>query len=152
TPATDGKYVYVSFLRLRKKTDNDGPPSKPRIKASVAADQVPEMVVAAYDFAGNKVWDKVPGRFYSPHGFCASPILYKDKVIINGDQDAEAYIVALDKATGDEKWRIDRPNRTRSYCVPLIVNAGGKTQMVLTGSESVTSYNPDNGGAIWSIK
>jgi outer membrane protein assembly factor BamB len=78
--------------------------------------------------------------------------LYKDKVIINGDQDAVAYIVALDKATGEEKWRIDRPNRTRSYCVPIIVEAGGKTQMVLSGSESVTSYDPDTGAPIWNIK
>jgi outer membrane protein assembly factor BamB len=83
------------------------------------------MLVAAYDFAGKKVWEKIPGRFYSQHGFCSSPILYKDKVIVNGDQDAEAFLVALDKNTGEEKWRIHRPSRMRSYCVPLIVNAGG---------------------------
>ena len=68
------------------------------------------MVVACYDFAGNQVWEKSPGQFYSTHGFCTSPILYKDTVILNGDQDAEAYIVALDKKTGAEKWRIDRHN------------------------------------------
>lgn len=152
TPATDGQLVYVTFLRLRPKTESDGPPSKPREKPRVADDKVPEVVVAAYDFAGKKAWEKVPGRFYSPHGFCSSPILYKDKLIVNADQDAEAYIVALDKATGAEKWRIDRPNRTRSYCVPLIVEAGGKTQMVLTGSLCVTSYDPDDGKLIWIIK
>jgi outer membrane protein assembly factor BamB len=113
---------------------------------------VPEIVVSAYDFAGKKVWDKVPGRFYSRHGFCSSPILYKDKVIVNADQDAEAYIVALDKNTGAEKWRIQRPNRFRSYCVPLIVEAGGKTQMVLSGAQAVNSYNPDTGEPIWNIK
>ena len=108
--------------------------------------------MAAYDFSGTKAWEKVPGRFYSRHGFSSSPILHKDKVIVNCDQDAEAYIVAFDKATGAEKWRINRPNRTRSYCVPLIVEAGGKTQMVMTGSMSVTSYDPDNGNLIWSMK
>jgi outer membrane protein assembly factor BamB len=152
TPATDGKLVYVSFLRLRKKTDNDGPPAKPREKSPISPDLIPEMVVAAYDFSGHKVWEKVPGRFYSRHGFCSSPVLYKDKVILNADQDAEAYIVALDKSTGEEKWRINRPNRFRSYCVPLIVEAGGKTQMVLSGSETVTSYDPDSGASIWNIK
>jgi outer membrane protein assembly factor BamB len=151
TPATDGKLVYVSFLRLRKKTDNDGPPSKPREKSPVSPDLVPEMVVAAYDFAGEKKWEKTPGRFYSRHGFCSSPILYKDKVILNGDQDAEAFIVALDKNTGAEKWRINRPNRFRSYCIPLIVEAGGHTQMVLSGAQAVDSYNPDNGAPIWHI-
>ena len=148
TPATDGKYVYTSFLRLRKKADNEGPEAKTLKKL----DMVPEAVVSCYDFSGTKVWEKVPGRFYSVHGFSSSPILYKDKVIVNVDQDAEAYIVALDKTTGAEKWRINRPNRTRSYCVPLIVEAGGKTQMVLSGSKSVTSYNPENGEPIWNIK
>jgi outer membrane protein assembly factor BamB len=152
TPATDGKCVYVSFLRLRKKTDNDGPASNPREKSPIAPDVVPEVVVAAYDFTGAKVWEKVPGRFYSRHGFCSSPILHKEKVILNADQDAEAYIVALDRTTGAEKWRIARPNRFRSYCVPLIVDAGGKTQMVLAGSQTVTSYNPDTGELIWSIQ
>jgi outer membrane protein assembly factor BamB len=73
-------------------------------------------------------------------------------VIVNCDQDAEAYIVALDKTTGDEKWRIQRPNRFRSYCVPLIVEAGGKTQMVLSGAQNVNSYDPDTGEPIWIIK
>jgi outer membrane protein assembly factor BamB len=149
TPATDGKYVYVSFLRLRKKTDNDAPAIS---KGKLTPDIIPEVVVAAYDFSGTKVWEKTPGRFYSVHGFCSSPVLYKDKVIVNADQDAQAFIVALDKATGNEKWRIDRPNRTRSYCVPLIVNAGGKTQMVLTGSKSVASFDPETGNPIWNIK
>jgi hypothetical protein len=152
TPATDGKLVFVAFLRLRKKTDNDGPPAKPREKSPISPDLVPEMVVAAYDFSGAKVWETVPGRFYSRHGFCSTPILYKDKVILNADQDAEAYIVALDRATGAEKWRIDRPNRFRSYCVPLIIAAAGKTQMVLSGSQTVTSYNPDTGDLIWHIQ
>ncbi|MBI2803863.1 MAG: PQQ-binding-like beta-propeller repeat protein [Planctomycetes bacterium] len=152
TPATDGKLVFTSFLRLRKKTDNDAPPSKPREKSPLPKDLIPEIVVSAYDFAGKKVWEKIPGRFYSRHGFCSSPVLHKDLVIFNADQDAEAYVFALDKLTGEEKWRINRPNRFRSYCVPLIVEAGGKTQMVLSGSQTVTSYNPDDGSPIWIIK
>ena len=36
TPATDGKLVFVSFLRLRHKSDNDAPPSKPREKKRAA--------------------------------------------------------------------------------------------------------------------
>ena len=90
------------------------------------------------------------------HGFCSPPILYKDLVIINCDQDAfkqtrPAYIVALDKKTGEEKWRIDRPNRIRSYTPPFIAEAAGKMQMVLTGCKTVASYDPDTGKPIWNI-
>jgi outer membrane protein assembly factor BamB len=127
TPSTDGRHVYVSFL------------------------QYPDLQVGCYDFDGKLVWRKSPGKFYSKHGFCSSPILYKDLVIINGDQDATAYLVALDKNTGAERWRTDRPNRTRSYCAPIIVDAGGKKQLVLSGSLSVASYDPDSGKQHWLI-
>ncbi|HKB42630.1 MAG TPA: PQQ-binding-like beta-propeller repeat protein [Gemmataceae bacterium] len=104
-----------------------------------------------YDMEGKLVWKKSPGEFHSRHGFCSSPLLYKDMVIFNGDQDAVAYIVALDQATGEERWRTDRPNRTRSYVPPVIFEAAGRPQMVLSGSKCVASYDPDTGKQIWII-
>jgi outer membrane protein assembly factor BamB len=140
-------------VRLRPRSAEDGPPSKPREKPRVSADIVPEMVIACYRAAdGHKLWESVPGRFYSPHGYCSTVVPYKDLLIINGDQDAEAFLVALEQSTGKERWRVDRPNRTRSYCAPLIVHASGRTQMVLTGSLGVTSYDPASGELLWSIK
>jgi outer membrane protein assembly factor BamB len=132
TPTTDGKLVFVTFV------------------------DDPKVIVAAYGFDGNLVWRKSPGEFQSTHGFCSPPILYKDLVIVNCDQDAfkqtkPAYIVALDKKTGEEKWRIDRPNRIRSYTPPFIAEAAGKMQMVLTGCKTVASYDPDTGKQYWMI-
>lgn len=131
TPATDGERVYITFL-----------------------DQ-PHLRVYCYDFEGKLLWEKSPGEFHSVHGFCSPPVVYKDLLIVNGDQDApsgqKAYIVAFDKKTGEEKWRIDRPNKLRSYCPPVIVEAAGKKQMVLTGSKCVTSYDPDTGKQHWII-
>lgn len=132
TPATDGEFVWTTFL------DTNDP-------------LAPTIQVFCYTADGKKVWQKSPGKFFSRHGFCSSPTLYKDLVIVNGDQDALAYIVALDKKTGEEKWRADRPNRTRSYCAPLLVDAGGKTQLVLSGSKCVASYDPSNGKQHWLI-
>jgi outer membrane protein assembly factor BamB len=127
TPATDGKHVWVSFL------------------------QDADIQIACYDFDGNKIWQRSPGEFHSIQGFCSSPVLYEDLVIVNGDQDAEAWIVAFDKKTGAERWRADRPNRTRSYCTPLLIDAAGKKQLVLTGSKCVASYDPATGKQIWII-
>jgi outer membrane protein assembly factor BamB len=153
TPAADESRVYVTFLRSRPMKKDDraiAPNIRPDEKAlALWQTIVPEMVLACYTMQGKKLWEIVPGRFYSRHGFCSTPILYKNLVIVNGDQDATAYIAAFDKTTGDEKWRIDRPNRTRSYCVPLIAKAGGKTQMVLTGSLGVDSYDPEEGTPLW---
>jgi outer membrane protein assembly factor BamB len=127
TPATDGQHVWVAFLAM------------------------PRMEVVCYDMEGNEVWRRTPGEFHSVHGFCSSPVLYRDMVILNGDQDAEAWIVALDKESGAQRWRTDRPNRTRSYCVPLIIEAAGRKQLVLSGSKCIASYDPDTGKQIWII-
>ena len=133
TPAADGQHVYVSFL------------------ASPASASSGRMYVVCYDFAGNEVWRQSPGPFASIHGFCTSPVLYKDLLILNGDQDADAWVVALEKATGKERWRTDRPNKTRSYCTPVIADLAGKTQMVMSGSKSVASYDPETGKQYWVI-
>src|SRR5262249_51896398 len=127
TPATDGKLVYWTFH-----------------------DQ-PQFVACCYDFDGKLVWKKSPGEFYSVHGFCSPPILYKDFVILNGDQDNKnAYLVALDKATGEEKWRANRPG-IRSYCPPVIFDVHGKKQMIYAGSKCTAAYDPDTGKQIWII-
>ncbi len=127
TPATDGKLVYVAFL------DRE------------------DMVVAAYDFNGRQQWLVRPGVFSSRHGFCSSPILWNDKVIVNGDHDGESYIVALDHTNGKTLWKTRRPNKTRSYCVPIIRRLSGRNQMILSGDQSVASYDPDNGKVHWYL-
>lgn len=127
TPATDGERVYVAFLDHK------------------------QMFVAAHDLEGKPLWTARPGPFASMHGFCSSPILYEDKVIVNGDHDGDGFIVALERATGRELWKIDRPNKTRSYCAPLIQDLAGRTQMVLSGSKCVASYDPDTGRLLWII-
>jgi outer membrane protein assembly factor BamB len=127
TPTTDGEQVYVAFLDRQ------------------------EMVVAAYDFEGNQKWLVRPGPFASMHGFCSSPILFKDKVVVNGDHDGESYLAALSRTEGKTLWKTPRQNRTRSYCVPLIRELAGRTQMVLSGDKCVASYDPNNGRQHWII-
>ena len=125
TPCSDGKRIYVSFL------------------------DATHMYVAAYDLDGKKLWEVRPGVFSSIHGYCSSPILWKDTVIINGDHDGPGYLVALDKKTGKTIWKIDRPNNTRSYCTPIIREIDGRNQLILSGSLCVASYDPDNGKLHW---
>ena len=102
TPASDGERVFTSFARIRPRTEQDaGFPRFPRESGYLAKDVVAETVVTCFTLKGDVVWQKCPGQFCSKHGFCSTPILYKDKIIVNCDQDAEAYIVALDRKTGD---------------------------------------------------
>lgn len=149
TPATDGERVFTAFL--------DNTPTDATRKANegrvIPKGEVPKgtVVISAHDFSGKPLWQVRPGLFSSKHGFCSSPILFEDKVIVNCDHDGDGYIVALSKTDGKELWRIDRPNKTRSYCVPLIREIGGRTQMVLSGTMCVTSYDPRTGKLLWII-
>jgi outer membrane protein assembly factor BamB len=70
---------------------------------------------------------------------------------VNGDHDGDSYIVALDRQTGKTLWKTPRQNKTRSYCVPLIRELDGRTQMVLSGDKCVASYDPNNGRLHWII-
>lgn len=143
TPAADGRRVYVTFL------------DKPSARFFGFDLGRPQMRVYCYDYDGNPVWEKNPGEFHSVHGFCSPPTLYNDLVVVNGDQDApkgqSAFLVALDRDTGAERWRIDRPNKLRSYCPPVVIEAAGRKQLVLTGSKCVASYDPDTGKQHWVI-
>jgi outer membrane protein assembly factor BamB len=127
TPATDGRHVYVAFL--------DGT----------------EMVVAAYDLDGSPQWQVRPGEFSSIHGFCSCPVIFEDLLIVNGDHDGDSYIVALRRDTGATAWKVPRQHKTRSYVTPIIRQIDGRTQMILSGSKSVTSYDPRDGSLHWSI-
>jgi outer membrane protein assembly factor BamB len=149
TPATDGERIFTAFL--------DNTPTDATRKANagrvIPKGEVPKgtVVVTAHDFSGKQVWQVRPGLFSSKHGFCSSPVVFEDKVIVNCDHDGDGYIVALDRKDGRELWRIDRPNKTRSYCVPLIREIGGRTQMVLSGTMCVASYDPRTGKLLWII-
>ena len=149
TPATDGERIFTAFLDL---SETQG---LPQVTSGHVNDggtaSVGEPVVSAHDFKGRLIWQKHVGRFSSKHGFCSSPVLYKDKVIVNCDHDGDGYIVALSKEDGRELWRVARPNKTRSYVVPIIREIAGRTQMVLSGTICVASYDPADGHLWWMM-
>jgi len=145
TPATDGRLVYVSFLEPDFGAEQ-------LARQPVRLEATPgNMVVAAYDFEGRCRWLVRPGRFSSMHGYCSPPLLFENLVIINGDHDGDSYLVALDKSTGRTVWKTPRKNKTRSYCPPIIRQAAGRLQMVLSGDQCVASYDPRTGRLIWMI-
>src|ERR1035437_558928 len=127
TPATDGKYIYVSFL--------DGE----------------SVVVAAYDFTGKQIWIQRPGTFSSPHGYSCSPVIYKDKVIINGDSMGDSFIAALSRSDGHIVWKTPHDKKAHSFSTPIIREIGGRTQMIFCGNKEVGSYNPEDGTRYWFI-
>lgn len=145
TPATDGKRIFVTFLEVDGRL-------VPAPNVGTPRDITPgRMTAAAYDLDGKKLWLVQPGDFLSAHGFCTSPVLYRDLVILNGDHDGKSYLVALRQETGEEVWRIPRAHGIRSYVTPLLREIAGGTQLVLSGSSHVVGLDPADGRTLWTV-
>ncbi|MEX1040253.1 MAG: PQQ-binding-like beta-propeller repeat protein [Pirellulaceae bacterium] len=142
TPATDGELVYVSFL------EPDGTKKLFKDERYITPGR---MVVAAYDLEGNLHWKVRPGEFASIHGYCSPPVIWEDRLLVNGDHDGDSYLLALDKETGETIWKTQRENKTRSYSTPIIREIDGRTQMILSGNMCVASYDPADGSRHWIV-
>lgn len=127
TPVTDGAKVYVSFL--------DGK----------------DIVVAAYDFTGKQIWLQRPGTFLSPHGYSCSPVLFEDKVIINGDSQGDSFVAALSRSDGHTIWKVAHKNPAHSFSTPIFRKMSGKMQMIFCGNKEIGSYNPSDGSKYWFV-
>lgn len=145
TPATDGQLVYVAFLEV------DGTTIPARNVGRARPVTVGVMNVAAYDFDGNRKWLVKPGEFVSVHGFCSSPVIHGELLIVNGDHDGKSYIVALDRNTGETVWKVPRDYETRSYVTPIIREVAGRTQMFVPGSRHLACLNPADGSEYWRV-
>jgi len=128
TPATDGQRVYVTF-----RVGDD-------------------IIVAAHDLTtGEQLWLVRPGTHAGEWGFSNEPILYKDKVIVDGDSKGDSFLVALNREDGKTLWRIPRTNKGISYSAPLIRELAGRMQLIQCGDRRVTSFDPDTGQEIWTV-
>lgn len=127
TVATDGQFVFVVF------SHHGG------------------VHVSALDFDGKEIWTKKTGVYQSryPFGYGASPIIYRDNVIVTNENDADSAIVAYDVKTGDQSWKINQKGNT-SYSTPVVTTVAGKEQLLLSGGRKVSSFDPANGDQQWS--
>jgi outer membrane protein assembly factor BamB len=126
TPTTDGKRVYAAFW-------NGG-----------------EILLAAFDFAGNPQWTRNLGTWTSEHGPGASPVVYEDKIFFANDQDGVSHVVALDAATGEVRWKTERKAYRASYSAPFLLHRfNRKSELVVGSTAGLTGYDPDSGREIW---
>jgi outer membrane protein assembly factor BamB len=108
--------------------------------------------VYCYDLSGNLIWNKNLGQMNKilQFGEGTPIVLHDDRVIIKLDHEGESFIVALNKATGDELWRTAR-NEITSWSPPLVVDHGGRKQVVVAATQKVRSYDFETGGLIWEV-
>ncbi|MFA6239317.1 MAG: PQQ-binding-like beta-propeller repeat protein [Candidatus Hydrogenedentales bacterium] len=125
TPVTDGERVYVYFGNLG---------------------------LWCFDFEGNQIWTKAlePRQTRFGWGTAASPVLHKDRLYIVNDNEEDSYLLALDKLTGNEVWRVARDEKS-NWSTPYVWETDKRTEIVTPGSGLVRSYDLD-GNVLWSLK
>lgn len=105
----------------------------------------------ALDLKGDVVWRKPAGAFRPrryEYGYAASPVIYKDTVIFVTEQDGPSAITALKRANGASAWKTPRPNNI-SFSSPVVAHVGGRDQLLISGNDKVSSYDPANGRRLW---
>jgi outer membrane protein assembly factor BamB len=125
TLACDGKRLYGAFL---------------------AHDEV---TAFAFDLDGNEIWRRVVCTFNSKFGYAPSPVLYKSTVIFAADNRGGGCLAALDRQSGEIAWRKSRP-AVSTYSSPIVATVADRDQLLISGCNSLTSYDPNNGNLIWS--
>lgn len=125
TPVTDGERVYAYFGMHG---------------------------VYCYDLQGKQLWKKDLGSYPMAMGFGtgSSPALADGRLFIQCDNEEKSFLIALDAKTGDELWRVKRPERT-GYSTPLVWKNNVRTEIVCLGSPRVRSYDPQTGKQLWEL-
>lgn len=115
----------------------------------------------AYDLEGNEKWNRDLGsdyaHFWGPHA--ASPVLLGSGLIIHAGPGIVSRLFALHTETGKTIWEQDLDEFESgkvddfkgSWATPLIIDNGGRTEMLLGMPGFLTSYDPKSGKELWRI-
>ena len=106
---------------------------------------------AALATTGEILWS-TRFQYDSQHGNGGSPILYKDVLILNVDGYDTAFVVALDAATGEVRWKASRPDPiSQAYSTPLLIQVGDRDEVVSIGAFRTSALDPATGEEIWRV-
>ena len=126
SPVSDGRNVYVFFG---------------------------DFGILCYGVDGEDRWRVPLGPFNNANGHGASPVLIDDLLILICDQDSDSYVLALDKVTGQVRYRIERPEVTRGYSIPAVYRSkSGPAELIIPGSYQVVAYNLATGEKLWWVR
>lgn len=103
------------------------------------------------------VWRRqLPIEHYVGPG--SSPVAVGDVLVLTRDGADQQYVAAVDRQSGETVWKQDRPpiradngDLRKSFCTPLVIEAGGRQQVVIPGAQWFVAYEPATGDEIWRV-
>lgn len=101
-----------------------------------------------FDMNGKRMWSRDLGPFAGPWGTAASPVIVGDLVIQNCDAENDAFLLGVNKETGETVWSTPRP-KLRGWCTPVLIDTGSRQELVVNGEQGVNAYDPQTGKELW---
>jgi outer membrane protein assembly factor BamB len=117
---------------------------------------------------GKVLWKREDLRCRHYRGPSSSLISFENLIIVTMDGVDQQYVVALDKQTGKTVWKTDRSvawndenvpgqmardgDLRKAHSTPLIINTGGKPQLLSTGAKAAYGYDPRTGRELWRVR
>lgn len=157
----DGRVVWERTAREEPPHEAGHPENASWASSSAVTDG--EHIIAsfesrglyAYDLKGNLVWQKDLGDklMRNQFGEGSTPALHGNYVIVVWDhyEKGQSFIVALDKRTGKEIWRVNR-NEIDTWATPLVVEHDDRAQVVVSGMNRLHSYDLETGKIVWETE
>ncbi|HVS15987.1 MAG TPA: PQQ-binding-like beta-propeller repeat protein [Thermoanaerobaculia bacterium] len=113
--------------------------------------------LAALDRQGEVVWRREVSPRYaeeSRYGAASSPVLAGDSVVVVQDKEfaeteSPGWIGAFDRATGESRWRTEWEHTCCSYSTPLVVERGGRQEILFAHSGEIVAYDAVTGARLW---
>jgi outer membrane protein assembly factor BamB len=111
---------------------------------------------------GELVWHRSLASEYGPfeNRFAASssPLVVDNLVIVQCDHYGASYVLAIDKETGANAWKVDRPEYWHSWASPQLVPVDSSSgtpprqELILCGSEKLDAFDPATGHKLWTVR
>lgn len=116
--------------------------------------------IVCTDMNGKLLWRRDLGKAEQIWGTASSPIIHGNLVILNFGPDEGTALVALDKRTGRDVWRVKiggyygtKPEEwIGSWSTPVVVKVAGREELIMTWPEFVKAYDPTTGKELWSCE
>jgi len=110
---------------------------------------------ACLDLDGQVLWRQTSIKYPPVHGNGGSPVLAGDHLIFSCDGESNPMVVALDRRTGEVRWKTPRNNdsvpRKFSFSTPLLITNAGREELISPGSGGTYAYDPTTGRALWKV-
>lgn len=107
--------------------------------------------VVAFDMNGNKVWGRNLGVPRNHYGHSSSLQVWGNKVVVQYDTSTSGRMLALNTATGETIWDVERPVRV-SWASPVLADVDGKIQVLTTSDPYVSGHDLETGAELWKVE